>query len=87
MDVLIRSAVVLTLASLVAGCANDAPNLAGFASATPSALAIATPAIAATGSVAAEPASYRKTMSDRVLAAMALERVTGLKPDPSRLAD
>ncbi len=28
----------------------------------------------------------RKTMSDRVLAAMALERVTGLKPDPARLA-
>lgn len=27
----------------------------------------------------------RKTMSDKVLAAMALERVTGLKPDPSRL--
>jgi len=86
MDVLIRSAVVLMLASLVAGCANDAPNLAGFAS-TPSALVIATPAVAVTDSVAAEPASYRKTMSDRVLAAMALERVTGLKPDPSRLAD
>jgi hypothetical protein len=27
----------------------------------------------------------RKTMSDKVLAAMALERVTGLKPDPARL--
>lgn len=27
----------------------------------------------------------RKTMSDKVLAAIALERVTGLKPDPSRL--
>ncbi|MBN9262132.1 MAG: hypothetical protein J0I57_07855 [Hyphomicrobium sp.] len=28
-----------------------------------------------------------KTMSDRMLAAMALERVTGLKPDPSRFLD
>ena len=28
----------------------------------------------------------RKTMSDRVLAAIALERVTGLKPDPARFA-
>jgi len=28
----------------------------------------------------------KKTMSDRVLAAIALERVTGLKPDPARLA-
>jgi hypothetical protein len=27
----------------------------------------------------------RKTMSDKILAAIALERVTGLKPDPSRL--
>ena len=26
----------------------------------------------------------QKTMSDRVLAAIALERITGLKPDPSR---
>jgi hypothetical protein len=85
--VLIRSAVVLTFASLVAGCANDAPNLASFAVA-PSALAIATPAAAAPGDIPmGEPVAYRKTMSDRVLAAMALERVTGLKPDPSRLAD
>jgi hypothetical protein len=28
-----------------------------------------------------------KTMSDRILAAMALERVTGRKPDPSRFLD
>ena len=28
----------------------------------------------------------QKTMSDRVLAAIALERVTGLKPDPARFA-
>jgi hypothetical protein len=26
-------------------------------------------------------------MSDRVLAAMALERVTGMKPDPARLTE
>ena len=28
-----------------------------------------------------------KTMGDRILAAMALERVTGRKPDPSRFLD
>lgn len=83
---LTRSAIVLTLASVVAGCASDAPNLANFAS-TPSVLAIATPAATAAPAPAAEPIGYRKTMSDRVLAAIALERVTGLKPDPSRLAD
>ncbi|MGE0767846.1 MAG: hypothetical protein AB7L90_15390 [Hyphomicrobiaceae bacterium] len=84
---LIRSAVVLTLASLSAGCANDAPNLASFASVAPSALAIATPVMAAPDVSAPDPTGYRKTMSDRVLTAIALERVTGLKPDPSRLAD
>jgi hypothetical protein len=31
--------------------------------------------------------TYRKTMSDRVLAAIALERVTGMKPDPSRFSE
>lgn len=31
------------------------------------------------------PAVPKKTLSDRVLAAIALERVTGLKPDPARL--
>jgi hypothetical protein len=29
----------------------------------------------------------QKTMGDRMLAAMALERVTGLKPDPARFLD
>lgn len=73
---------------MVAGCAGDAPSLASFAS-TPSALAIATPSVTAAAAepVTAEPAVFRKTMSDRVLTAIALERVTGLKPDPSRLAD
>lgn len=84
---LIRSAVVMTLAtsSLLAGCANDTPNFAGFAS-SPSALAIATPAVAM-GAFGDEAPNFRKTMSDRVLTAIALERVTGLKPDPSRLSE
>ncbi|MEZ5816168.1 MAG: hypothetical protein R3D44_03715 [Hyphomicrobiaceae bacterium] len=83
---LARSAVILTLASVVAGCANDAPNLAGFASTT-SALAIATPAVAPVAPGPTEEPSFRKTMSDRILTAIALERVTGLKPDPGRLAE
>jgi hypothetical protein len=41
--------------------------------------ALAAPAPAAAGQMPP------KTMSDKVLAAMALERVTGLKPDPARL--
>jgi hypothetical protein len=31
------------------------------------------------------PDAAKKTFSDRVLAAIALERVTGRKPDPARL--
>jgi len=81
--VLSRSAVVLLFALPVAGCANEAPNITGFT--TTSALAISAPsaAMASTGS----QQGYRKTMSDRVLAAIALERVTGLKPDPARLSE
>lgn len=59
-----------------AGCANE-PKL-GTAFAAPS---LTTSALAAP----APGEMPRKTMSDKVLAAMALERVTGLKPDPSRL--
>jgi hypothetical protein len=84
LNVLARSAFVLSLTLLAAGCANETPNLAGFA--TTSSLAIASPAVA----IAAPqppPTIYRKTMSDRVLTAIALERVTGLKPDPARLAE
>ena len=78
-----RSAVVLTLTLpvVLAGCANETPNMAGFV--TSSSLAVASPANAA---IAPEAQLPRKTMSDRVLTAIALERVTGLKPDPSRLS-
>ncbi|MGE0699046.1 MAG: hypothetical protein AB7O57_08125 [Hyphomicrobiaceae bacterium] len=83
---LTRAAAVLLLAGVAAGCANDTPSLAGFASS--SSLAIANPAVV-TGSLPLGDAKqpHRKTMSDRVLAAIALERVTGLKPDPARLVE
>lgn len=79
---LARSALVLSVPLALAGCANETPNLAGFAS-TPS-IGIVQPAVAA---AAPTGPTYRKTMSDRVLTAIALERVTGLKPDPSRLSE
>ena len=72
-DVLIRAVVVLGLPLALSACANE--------SATSQFLP--TSALAA---VEPPPADLpKKTMSDRVLAAIALERVTGLKPDPSRL--
>ena len=62
----------------LSGCANE-PNSTQFLQA--SALA----ASAAPTAVEISPVDLpQKTMSDRILAAIALERVTGLKPDPSR---
>jgi len=57
--------------ALLAGCANSQPLSGGFA----------TPA------QAAEPERdpSKKTLASKVLSAIALERVTGRKPDPARL--
>lgn len=56
---------------LLGGCANNQPISTGFAG----------PASAAE----ADPS--QKTIGSKVLGAMALERVTGAKPDPTRLND
>lgn len=72
---------MIVFSGLAGGCANETPNMAGFV--TSSTLAVASPANAA---LLSEQAPPRKTMSDRVLTAIALERVTGMKPDPARLA-
>jgi hypothetical protein len=56
------------------GCARDPSVLSGLA-----------PRVG-TAEAAPSPSQLpKKTMADRVLAAIALERVTGLKPDPARL--
>ena len=76
---LIRAVVAIGLPLVLTACANE-PNTAQF---------LPTAAFAA-GSNAVEitPVDLpKKTLSDRVLAAIALERVTGLKPDPSHFAD
>jgi hypothetical protein len=68
---LLRGAMLVLAGVLLGGCANSEPLSTGLTS----------PA------QAAEP--YRdpskKTMASKVLSAIALERVTGRKPDPSRL--
>ncbi len=71
------------MALACAGCAGEAQLSKGGMAApfTTSALAATTP----TQATLAPGEMPRKTMSDKILAAIALERVTGLKPDPSRL--
>lgn len=68
---------VAGIAVACTGCSGDSRMGSGFAAST------VTSALAAPAPAAGQMPP--KTMSDKVLAAMALERVTGLKPDPARL--
>jgi len=68
---LLRGAILVLACGLVAGCANNQHLSGGFAG----------PA------QASEPDQDpgKKTFASKVLSAIALERVTGRKPDPARL--
>ena len=70
---LLRGGIVILAGALLAGCANSQPLAVGFAG----------PA------QAAEPDRdpSKKTLASKVLSAIALERVTGRKPDPARLTE
>jgi len=65
--------VLAGLAGLLAGCANNPPISTGFA-----------PPAQATE---ADRDPSKKTLASKVLSAIALERVTGRKPDPARLTE
>jgi hypothetical protein len=69
------------IAALLAGCANEKPLGTNFGPAASLGVAQSGPEAALT------PPPFKKTLSDRILAAIALERVTGLKPDPSRFRE
>jgi hypothetical protein len=78
--VALRLAIVIFAGALLAGCANSEPLSSGLSS----------PAQAApvqTASLQPTPDPYRKTLASKVLSAIALERVTGRKPDPARLIE
>ena len=68
---LLRGAMLILAGALLSGCANSDPLSSGFAA----------PAQAAVP----ERDPSKKTMASKVLSAIALERVTGRKPDPARL--
>ena len=63
------AAIAVFAGALLAGCTSSQPLSTGFAG----------PA------QAADRDPGKKTMASKVLTAIALERVTGRKPDPSRL--
>jgi hypothetical protein len=68
-----RGAIVVLAGALLAGCANSEPLSSGLLA----------PAYAA--EPGRDPA--KKTLASKVLTAIALERVTGRKPDPARLME
>jgi hypothetical protein len=73
---LLRAVLIIlcsVIAEALAGCANNPPIATGFAP----------PAQAA--EVDRDPS--KKTLASKVLSAIALERVTGRKPDPARLTE
>ena len=77
---IVRATVVLALGVLLCGCRNE---LAGMKLGGP----VYGPAAAQAQERYGIDRLPEKTMGDRILAAMALERVTGRKPDPSRFLD
>ena len=82
----LRTVVLLSLPLALSACANDRPGSVDLLPASPFATAsLAATGIGARGDLPLPADMPKKTMSDKVLAAMALERVTGLKPDPARL--
>jgi hypothetical protein len=76
-----RTVLALGVCVGLSACANDKPASALFA-ATES---VGLPSVVSSANAATPDMPPKKTMSDRILAAIALERVTGLKPDPARL--
>ncbi len=72
---LLRGAILVLWGALLAGCANNQPFSTG----------LAPPAQAAEAEFERDPG--KKTMASKVLSAIALERVTGRKPDPARFKE
>lgn len=88
----LRTITLAACAMLLAGCANT--TITDSASLQPSSLQIADQSHNAARVYGAGPQTAaddtdlrRKTFAGKVLAAMALKRVTGREPDPSRLSE
>ena len=67
---LARAAIIALACALLASCGNTQPLVSGLVPAQ---------------AVEPERDPSKKTMASKVLSAIALERVTGRKPDPARL--
>ncbi|MFM9940619.1 MAG: hypothetical protein ACKVP7_14140 [Hyphomicrobiaceae bacterium] len=82
----VPGAIVVATCFGMAGCANEAPLTSSLTPVSVLSIQAQTPTERADALVGVEPGKMpKKTMSDKVLAAIALERVTGLKADPGQL--
>lgn len=88
---MVSRVILATAAALVcAGCSDSGSGSlhgVGTSSLQPPASLASTQSIGTVDDESERLRSARKTMASKVLAAIALERVTGLKPDPGRLAE
>lgn len=73
----VRGTALILAAALLAGCSSNQPLSSGFAGAARAA--------EAESDQRDQRDPGKKTLASKVLTAIALERVTGRKPDPSRL--
>lgn len=84
---LVRSAGLAVVTLTLVGCASDSiPAVGPGFSAAPAVVTGSIAGYAPSGGSAGEAVQPR-TLASTVLAAIALERVTGRKPDPGRLID
>lgn len=86
-NVLVRAVAVVAAALALAGCAGEHSQMMGLGLANQ---AIAAPQPAPSVSESAPvpvAAGMKQTLGGKVLSAIALERVTGRKPDPSRFRE
>lgn len=86
---LVRAASVIAVAVALTGCANDRmlpPMGLGFAGLANSVSSSAQPSLGEASPVTLSP-GMKQTLGGKVLSAIALERVTGRKPDPSRFRE
>lgn len=88
MRVLIRLMAVSCAVTLAGGCANErATTVFAVQPMAANASAMATGSVTATERDVELRQAAKQTIAGKVLAAIALERVTGRKPDPARLAE
>lgn len=88
---ILRSSLLIWLSFVCAGCAQEPSNPLAYYAGASAVITDALPqgyADAPTLEAAAEAMqAAQKTLAAKVLASIALERVTGAKPDPARFAE